>query len=127
VLGVIAKDTRVAAARFSPAAFTATSGAPGCRYRSHAETVVAVIDSSPQAYYRLDKQAEEYSQGVIWFHLPESAYPQPISGLGVAADWFPAKKLMLTTDRRRLISITIDGGGRPSPERIAADAARAYL
>ena len=127
VLNVVAHDARVAPAAIAATSFTTTSGAPACRYRSHGVNVEAVVDSAPQALFRLQKQAEEYSQGVLWFHLPEQAYPSPISGLGVAAFWFPAKRLMLTTDRTRLISVTIDAGGGRAPERAASDAARAYL
>jgi hypothetical protein len=126
VLGVIARDARVAPGAFGAANFTATNGAPACRYRGHALTVVADVDSSPQAVYRLDRQVVEYGQGVIWFHRSQSAYPRSVAGIGVAADWFPAEELMMTTDGRRLISIIV-GAGAHSPERIAADAARAYL
>jgi hypothetical protein len=114
--------------------FTTPSGAPGCRFAvarpgARPLTVAADIDTAPQAYARLDRQAVEYSQTVLWSHLGAGAYPRTVLDLGLAADWFPAERRLLATDGSQLVDVVVTWpGARASTEQALAEAvARPYL
>jgi hypothetical protein len=91
--------------------------------------VLANVDSAPQAYFRLERQAIEYAQNVLWSHRGAGAYPQHIDHLGVDADWFPVEASVMTTDGRRLITVGVSWpGATTGRRRRAAEAvARTYL
>ncbi len=114
--------------------FTTPSGAPGCRFAVARPggpplTVQADVDGAPQAYERLDRQAVEYSQNVLWSHAGPAAYPQTVFGLGLAADWFPSERRLLATDGTRLVDVVATWpGASPRTEQALAEAvARSYL
>ncbi|HEU0318670.1 MAG TPA: hypothetical protein VFR49_15140, partial [Solirubrobacteraceae bacterium] len=106
----------------------------GCRFliaRPGARplTVEADVDSAPQAYARLDRQAVEYSQNVLWSHAGPGAYPRTVADLGVAADWFPADRRLLATDGTQLVEVvaTWPGARRGTEQALAEATARSYL
>ena len=53
------------------------------------------------------------------------AAPVSVSGLGLDADWFPAQKQLMSTDGKRLITVTVDWHGVPAARKRAV--ARAAL
>jgi hypothetical protein len=115
-------------------AFTASGGEASCRFTTRSPDgrgldVVAELDSAPQAFYRLEREAVEYAQNVLWAHEGEASYPRQVQHLGLDADWFPAGHQLATTDGVRLITIVFVAGSRatPAPERICTSLARVYL
>jgi hypothetical protein len=128
----IAQQAGTTAARVTALRFVDPTGAPTCRFAVARPPilVLAGIDTAPQAYERLDREAVEYSQNVLWSHRA-GAYPQTIAGLGLAADWFPADRRLLVTDGTRLVTITVTwpgaGAGAGPPRRLAEALARGYL
>ena len=132
--GLIGRAAATSPAGVGTSTFTATSGAPTClfvvRGPGAGKLVVRVgLDSAPQALARLERQAVEYSQTVLWAHLGSGAYPQTVGRLGVDAYWFPADRRLSTTDGRRLIEVTVawPGAGRPRARALAEAVAGAYL
>ncbi len=91
--------------------------------------MVVGLDSAPQAPARLEREAVEYSQTVLWAHLGSGAYPRTVSRLGVDAYWFPADRRLLTTDGSRLIEVTVTwpAGSDPRARTLAERLARGYL
>lgn len=116
-------------------AFTAPGGEASCRFSSRRTSgrslnVIAELDSAPQAYYRLEREAVEYGQNVIWHSEGAAAYPRDIPHLGLDADWFAAADQLLTTDGVRLITVSVNAApanAPAGPERMAARLARVYL
>jgi hypothetical protein len=114
--------------------FVETDGSAACRFvapRSSGGPLALTVDVSgaPQAYNHLERKVEEYSQGVIWFHEGEHAYPRPVAGLGLDADWLPAEREVVTTDGVNIVNVTVsscphrDGSG----EALATAVAHRYL
>jgi hypothetical protein len=88
--------------------------------------VVAIVDSSPQPYFRLERTVVEATQQFSSAPLP---MPVHIGGLGLDADWFPQPRQIETTDGRRLITVGVVWHGVPTRRRIALAKviARTYL
>jgi hypothetical protein len=126
-VAVLARASGLAARSIHSAPFTALDGSASCRFSartaSQRMSVVVEIDTAPQAYYRLEREAVEYGQNVLWHHQPESAYPQYVLRVGVEADWFPAERTLMATDDQRLITVTTSAAAKG----LAADVARVYL
>lgn len=91
--------------------------------------VVAQLDSAPQAFARLEREAVETGQNVIWRHLGPAAYPQDVPHLGLDADWFPTEAKVMTTDGLRLITVSINWPAANAARRrgVAELVARTYL
>lgn len=126
---VIARAAGSPAGQVGATNFTAPSGAPSCRFVVRGIGVQAGIDSAPQALARLEREAVEYSQTVIWSHQGPAPYPQTVDGLGVAADWFPRERRMLASDGTRLVAVTVTWKNASQAQtRMLADAlARGYV
>jgi hypothetical protein len=119
-----ALEGRVRAKPFNP-----PSGAVACRLEGSSLTAIAMIDSAPQPYERLEREVVEYGQNVEWTTLPRSAFPRSIKRLGLDAHWFPLQDRLLTTDGVRLITIKLHAHSIAPREReaIAIRLGRAYL
>lgn len=113
---------------------TATTGNnsfPECHFAATSAgrrvTVIVNVDSSPQPYFRLERTIVEDGQqfGVQRNFSP----PQTVSHLGLDAAWVPDQRLLLTTDGKALISVTIGWRGAGPGRRVALAkaAAQAYL
>ena len=131
---VLARSSGIAVDSVLSSPFTSSGGAASCRFSARERAggplaVVAELDSAPQAYYRLVREVVEFGQNVIWDHLGAGAEPDPISHLGLAADWFPSENQLLTTDGVRLITISVSSlpAGAGADARVAASLARTYL
>lgn len=104
---VIGRAAGTPAALVAATKFTAPSGAASCRFAVREIGVQSNIDTAPQAYERLERETVEYGQTVIWSHQGPAPYPQNVTGLGVAADWFPRERRVLATDGTRLVAVTV--------------------
>lgn len=90
-------------------------------------TVVANLDSGPSPYFRLERTVVEQAQ--VFAPTPLISPPVGILGLGLAADWFPEEKQLMTTDGRRLITISFNwpGATQKREQAVAEAVARPYL
>lgn len=130
-----ARGPCVAAARaaVAPAGVTTrvTAVSPGmatCVYEAPRARIDVAIDSNPQAFTRFDRAVVERAQNAAWSHNQAKA-PQLLERVGMGADWFPADRQLLTTDGRRLISVTFVRTGlrEHARRRLARAMARATL
>jgi hypothetical protein len=106
---------------------TGNNAMPQCVYRAGGAAVTANVDSAPQAYTRLERTVVEETQQ---FSVKRGIAPaQRIAHMGLDADWFPEPNQLLTTDGRRLLTVTVDWphNSQPRKKALAKDVARAYL
>lgn len=68
--------------------------------------VIANDDNGPQPYFVLERTQVEESQQFTAQRM--IAAPQPVTGLGIDAYWFPAEKKVMTTDGVQLITVTVN-------------------
>jgi hypothetical protein len=89
--------------------------------------LIADISNAPSPYFVLERTAVEASQ--IFTPTALIKPPQNVTGLGLDADWFFEEQHLMTTDGRRLVTVTVTWPRAPTPRKIAiADAvARTYL
>jgi hypothetical protein len=113
-------------------ASVASNGMPQCGLTVQTNgasrvSVVANVDSAPQAFFRLERTAVEAAQN---FTSPRVvAPPQRITGLGLDADWFPSGQQLMTSDGDRLITVTVGWRGASASRKreLAEVVARPYL
>jgi hypothetical protein len=130
-LAAVARFLGVGEAAVSARVTTSSQATPECDLRvplSGGRTVVVAttLDSSAQPYTRLERTVVEDSQQ---FSSAPLAMPQNITHLGLDADWFPQPGQLMTTDGRRLVTVTVDwkaASGRRRRE-LAEAAARRFL
>jgi hypothetical protein len=108
---------------------TGNNDEPQCTFgvQHPRRSVIVNVDSSPQPYARLERTVDEAAQ--IFTPTRESPAPQNVSHLGLVAAWLPAPSQLMTTDTRRLITVTIDWAGASQRRQLALAtvAARPYL
>lgn len=116
----------VASGTITAKAGTSSEATPQCTFRAGKVKVVAILDSAPQPYFRLERTVEEATQQFSSAPLP---MPVHLGGLGLDADWFPQPKQIETTDGRRLITVTVAWHGVPTKRQVALAKviARTYL
>jgi hypothetical protein len=100
--------------------FVEPDGSAACRFAAARSAggplaVTVELDTAPQAYAHLEREVVEYTQGVIWFHEGSYADPRDVFGLGIYADWFPAKRQLLTTDAVIIVAVTVRSVPRREP------------
>jgi hypothetical protein len=85
------------------------------------------VDSSPQAYQRLERTIVE--DGQQFGRTRGFTPPQTVPKLGLDAAWLPDQSKLMTTDGTRLITVTVQwrGVGLRRQRTLAAGAARRYL
>ncbi len=105
---------------------TSSQATPQCVFRAGKLKVVAMADSSPQPYFRLERTVVESQQQFSSVPLPQTRH---IDGLGLDAQWFPGDQQLMTTDGRRLITVGVARHGWTTKQRIALSVviARTYL
>jgi hypothetical protein len=122
----------VAPSTISETDSTGNNAMPQCTYTvrvAHAGRVAltANVDNGPQPYFRLERTQVEEGQ----VFTPSRIVPAPvaISGLGLAADWFPQQQQLMATDGRILITVGVSWRHAPPRRRQALDeaVARTYL
>lgn len=108
---------------------TGNNDEPQCTFaaRHPRRSLIVNVDSSPQPYARLERTVDEAAQ--IFTAKRASPAPQNVAHLGLVAAWLPASSELLTTDTRRLITVTIKWAGASQRGRLtlATVAARPYL
>ncbi len=107
--------------------FTASSGADGCRLRGPEGEAIAMLDSAPQAFTRMEREQVEFWQNVEWSHKTARAAPSPITTLGLGGYWFPLQSRLLTTDGVRLITVKVRAPSTGPAERKADAVALAQV
>jgi len=117
-LATLARATGIGAGAIAARPFEEADGSQACRWgaaRSAGGPLALTVDrdGAPQAYEHFNREVVEYGQGVIWFHRGSHAAPQAIIGLGLAADWFPARRQLLSTDGTIIVAVTV----RSAPAR----------
>ena len=125
----IARELGIGGGTLTERLGTGNNDEPQCTFGAqHPRRSVTVnVDSSPQPYARLERTIDEAAQ--VFTPTRESPAPQQISHLGLVAAWLPASSELMTTDTRRLITVTIDwaGASRRRQVALATVAARPYL
>ncbi len=108
------------------------NGYPQCTFDAHLAQgthvqVVANDDNGPQPYFVLERTQVEESQQFTAQRM--IAAPQPVTGLGIDAYWFPAEKKVMTTDGVQLITVTVNWPRATAARKraLAKLLARAYL
>jgi hypothetical protein len=119
----------------SVTAYLPPDGSQGCRLRAagaaarHAASLIldVHVDTLPRPLDRLDREAVETTQNVLWSH--SRSVPRPVANLGRAAWWIPAKSRLLASDGQRLVSVVVTWrGSRPTRRLALAEAlAHSYL
>ncbi len=100
---------------------------PECVFRVGRVRVTVLVDSFPQAYQRLERVQIEDGQKFGAQRL--EAVPQPLTGLGIDAYWFPTERKVMTTEGRHLITVFVVSPGRSArrQRRLSEAIARQYL
>lgn len=114
------------------AASTGNNAMPQCSLRAHRSRPAGVkltanVDTAPQPYFVLERAVVEASQQFTTRRM--IAPPEAVTGLGIGAAWFPAERQLMTTDGKKLITISVSWGGVSQGRRrsLAETVARAYL
>lgn len=130
---VIAQYLAVPAHSVAAMSTTSSAATPECDFRVAAGRsaarvkVSATIDSGPQAEFRFQRTVEE--QGQQFGSVRLAAPPEDVRGIGLDADWFPDQTELMTTDGKRLITVTVSWPAA-NPKRwraIAERVARVYV
>jgi hypothetical protein len=76
-----------------------------CTYRNGATIARVRVDHAPQAQFRFSRAVVEGGQA----HLgdPPAELPQVLEGIGAGAAWTAARRELLATDGRRLVTVTV--------------------
>jgi len=124
----VARYLDVAPGSIALAKQTGNNAMPQCSLRAHPARapkihLIANIYDGPQPYFVLERTAVEAGQQFTAQRM--IAAPVSVSGLGLDADWFPAQKQLMSTDGKRLITVTVDWHGVPAARKRAV--ARAAL
>jgi hypothetical protein len=118
---------RAVGAPVRAAAGVGNNAEPQCVIRGARASATVNLDSSPQPYQRLERAIVELGQQ--FGTVREVAPPETIAHLGLDAAWIPSMSQVLTSDGRRLITITIEWPHTPRSMRraLAIALARVYL
>jgi hypothetical protein len=106
----------------------ARSGASECVFSAGRVVASVSVSGAPEAYAVMERGAEEQAQ--LFGSKRLTPAPQLILGEGVAAYWFPAERLVMTTEGINLITATIVRWPDTPARRhraLAAAMARPYL
>ncbi len=109
---ILAHLAAVPDAKVTQVRYTAPSGADSCRMTvtgKHTGRVVVALelDTAPQAYFRLEREAVEDAQAFATSTTHTYPPPQDLAGVGLEADWFPGEQKAMTTDGKTLYSVLI--------------------
>jgi len=123
----VSRAAAVPLASVHAAAATGNNAQPECRLASGHLRAVVNVDASPQPYQRLERTIVEDGQqfGAARNFSP----PIAVAGIGLDAAWLPDQNRLITADRTRLVSVTVDWPAA-SPRRqraLAAALAHSYL
>lgn len=83
------------------------------------------VDTLPRPLDRLDREAVETTQNVLWSH--SSGVPRPVARLGTTAWWMPTQSRLLTSDGKRLIAVRVTWRPSRATRRLALAKALAVI
>jgi hypothetical protein len=125
----IARQLRIGAEMLTERQGTGNNDEPQCTFgaRHRRWSLIVNADSSPQPYARLERTVDEAAQ--IFTARRASPAPQNVSHLGLVAAWLPGSSELITTDTKRLITVTVNWTAVSQRRRLtlATAAARPYL
>lgn len=125
----IARQLGINAGTLSERQSTGNNDEPQCTFgaRHQRWSLIVNVDSSPQPYARLERTIDEAAQ--IFTPTRVSPAPQNVSHLGLVASWLPGSSELITTDTKRLITVTVNWAGVSQRRQLALAtvAARPYL
>ncbi len=128
----VARYLDVSPSRIALAKQTGNNAMPQCSLRAHPAHapkmhLIANIYDGPQPYFLLERTAVEAGQQFTNQRMISA--PVSVTGLGLDADWFPAERQLMSTDGKRLITVTVDWHGVPATRQraIARAALAPYL
>jgi hypothetical protein len=115
----LARAAGVPVASVQAVAATGNNAQPECRLSAGRLQAVVNVDASPQPYQRLERTIVEDGQqfGAVRNFSP----PVAVGGVGLDAAWLPDQNRLITADRSRLVSVTLDWpAASPSRRRAVA-------
>lgn len=125
----VARQLGIGAGTLTERQGTGINDEPQCTFGAQhpRRSLIVNVDSSPQPYARLERTIDEAAQ--VFTPRRESPAPENVSHLGLVAAWLPASSELMTTDTRRLITVTINWAGASQRHQLALAtvAARPYL
>jgi hypothetical protein len=112
----------VAPGSIETATSTGSNAMPQCTYVAHvaAGSVIratANVSTAPQPYYVLERTTVEATQVFGPTRMP--ATPVVVTGLGLEATWFPDYTELMSTDGRRLITVSVGWRGATQARELA--------
>jgi hypothetical protein len=125
----IARYLGIAAGTLTQRLGTSNNDEPQCTFSAQhpLPSVTVNVDSSPQPYARLERTVSELAQ--VFTAKRQAPAPVNVSHLGLVAAWLPGSSQLMTTDDKRLITVTISWAGASQRHEVAlaTAAARPYL
>ncbi len=121
-LAAIARSLAVPVASISRSISTGNDAMPQCLYTAHRVgtrtiKVLANIDSTQGAYFVVERTIDEAAQT---FTYPQRGSPPPVSvHLGLLASWFPEEQWLISTDGRKVMTVSVDWSGASQQRKIA--------
>lgn len=104
-----------------------------CGYRAAAASATACraatvsINTEPQAFQAFNRWSVETGQNASWGHDPSLA-PQPVSGVGLLAEWVPKTHTLGTASVNTWVMVSLTcAASMPQPPSLALDLGRAGL
>src|SRR5690349_3951578 len=88
-----------------PPSISAAGTVVTCTYRAGDKIARVRVDSAPQAQFRFSRAVVEGGQA----HLgdPPAELPQVLDDVAAGAAWTAARRELLATDGRRLVTVTV--------------------
>jgi hypothetical protein len=128
----MARFLNLGADRITAAASTGNNAMPQCSFDARAShrpgvKLIANVNTAPQPYFVLERAEVEAAQQFTTRRM--IAPPEAVTGLGIGAAWFPAERQLMTTDGKKLITISVSWSGVSQSRRrwLAEKVARTYL
>jgi hypothetical protein len=124
---MIARQAGVSVGAIEARATTGNNAEPECHLRGPGLSVVVNVDSSPQPYQRFGRTICEDSQQ--FSAVRNFSPPVTVPKLGLGAAWVPDQSMLLTTDGRVLLTVTVAWRGQKRARKVALATlvARRYL
>ncbi len=124
---ILGRAAEVPSTSVHAVAATGNNAQPECRLAAGPARAVVNVDASPQPYQRLERTIVEDGQqfGTVRNFSP----PVAVAGIGLDAAWLPDQNRLITADRTRLVSVTVDWPAASPVRRraLAAALGRSYL
>lgn len=119
---VLARYLAISTSQIAAAGAMGNNAMPQCTFTAHLAkhkrfSVIANVDNGPSPYFRLERTDVESAQSFTVNRLFPP--PRPVPGLGIEADWFPTGTDLMSTDGKRLITVTVNWSGARQAREIS--------